>query len=74
VLLQTLRTETLAPTKLAHAQASTLILTLFKLAVRVVPFKDRIKLHLPTSCPVKGLLKRVTERLHPVPAPLWDTS
>jgi hypothetical protein len=46
-----------------------LILELFKLAVRVVPFKDRIPLHWPTSCPVKGLLKRVTERLHPVPAP-----
>jgi hypothetical protein len=74
ILLHTLRAETLAPTELAHAQLGRLILKLFKLAVRVIQFKDRIKLHLPTSCPVKGLLKRVTELLHQVPAPLWDTS
>tara|TARA_R110001583_G_scaffold12943_5_gene56696 strand:- start:277 stop:432 length:156 start_codon:yes stop_codon:yes gene_type:complete len=39
----------------------TLILKLFKLAVRVVQYKDRIKLYLPSACPVKGLLHRVTE-------------
>jgi hypothetical protein len=71
VLLQTLRAETLTHTELAHAQLGRLILKRFK---RAVPFKDRIQLHRPTSCPVKGLFKRVTERLHPVPAPLWDTS
>jgi hypothetical protein len=41
-----------------------LILKLFKLAVRVVQYKDRIKLHLPSSCPMKGLLNRVTELMH----------
>ena len=34
-------------------------------------FKDRVILHLPTSCPVKQLLQTVTERLFvPKPAKL----
>ena len=60
VLHQALRTEILVHTELAKAQPLTVILKLFKLAVRVVAFQDRIKLHLPTSCPVKDLLRRVT--------------
>ncbi len=48
-----------------------IILKLFKLAVRVVQYKDRIKLHLPSACPVKGLLQRVSELLYLVhPPPL----
>jgi hypothetical protein len=70
VLHHTLRTEVLAHTELARAQPSTVILKLFKLAVRVVQYKDRIKLHLPTSCPVKPLLATVTEILYQLrPAP-----
>jgi hypothetical protein len=70
VLHHTLRTEVLVHTELARAQPSTVILKLFKLAVRVVQYKDRIKLHLPTSCPVKPLLATVTEILYQVrPAP-----
>lgn len=74
VLLHTLRTETLAHTELANAQPATLILKLFKLAVRVFQYKDRIKLHLPTACAVRGLLERVTEILYQVPAPAWNSS
>lgn len=64
VLHHSLRTELLADTALAKAQPSTVIAKLFKLAVRVVQYKDRIKLHLPTSCPVKSILHSITERLY----------
>jgi hypothetical protein len=46
---------------------------MFKLAVRVVQYKDRIKLHLPGSCPVKALLHTVTERLYRLPRPRLNT-
>ena len=49
---------------LAKAQPLTVILKkFFKLAVRVVAYKDRIKPHLPTSCPIKTLLRRFTDLL-----------
>ena len=71
-LIHSLREHTLCDTELAKAQPVTLILKLFKLAVRVVQYKDRIKLHLPSSCPMKGLLHRVTELMYlarpPTPA------
>ena len=63
VLHHGLRTEVLVHTELARAQPATVILKLFKLAVRVVQYKDRVKLHLPTACPVKSLLHTVTEIL-----------
>jgi hypothetical protein len=45
------------------------IIKLFKIAVRVVQYKERVRLHLPSNCPVKGLLKQVTEQLlFPAPA------
>ena len=68
-LIHGLRENTLVHTELAKAQPLSIILTLFKLAVRVVQYKDRIKLSLPTSCPMKGLLARVTELLYLVPRP-----
>jgi len=74
VLHEALRTEVLVHTELAKAQPATVIVKLFKLAVRVVQYKDRIKLHLPSSCPVKHLLRTVTEILYQVPVPAWDTS
>jgi hypothetical protein len=74
VLHHALRTHTLQHTALAHAQPSTLILPLFKVAVLVKQYKDRIRLHLPRSCPVKGLLHRVTTLLSHVPLPGWNTS
>ena len=74
VLHHALRTHTLAHTALATAQPSTVILTLFKVATQVKQYKDRILLHLPTSCPVKALLARVTALLSAVPAPAWNTA
>ena len=74
VLHQALRTEVLVHTELAHAQPATVILKLFKLAVRVVRYQDRIKLHLASSCPVKALLHQVTEILFQVHALRWNTS
>jgi hypothetical protein len=74
VLHHALRTQTLQHTALAHAQPSTLILTLFKVATHVKQYKDRILLHLPSSCPVKALLHRVTTLLSGVPVPAWNTS
>ena len=63
-LIHGLRENTLVHTELAKAQPVSIILKLFKLAVRVVQYKDRIKLSLPTSCPMKGVLARVTEILY----------
>lgn len=58
------RTEVLAHTELARAQPSTVIMKLFKLAVRVVRYTDRVKLHLPTGCPLQELLHQATEILY----------
>lgn len=74
VLHHALRTHTLQHTELAQAQPTTMILTLFKVATLVRQYKDRILLHLPTSCPVKGLLHRVTALLYRLPGPVWNTS
>ncbi len=63
ILHQQLRTQALQHTALANAQPSTVIGKLFKIAVQVKQFKDRVILHLPSSCPVKHLLRTVTERL-----------
>jgi Transposase DDE domain group 1 len=69
-----LRTHPLAHTPLATAQPSTLIRPLFKVATQVKQYKDRIRLPLPTSCPVKGLLARVTTLLSAIPGPALNTS
>jgi Transposase DDE domain group 1 len=69
-----LRTHTLQHTALAQAQPSTIILTLFKIATQIKQYKDRILLHLPSSCPVKALLHRVTTLLCAVPVPVGNTS
>ena len=68
-MIHSLRENTLVHTELARAQPMSIILTLFKLAVRVVQYKDRIKLSLPSSCPMKSVLARVTELLYLVPRP-----
>ena len=69
-----LRTHTLHHTALAQAQPSTVILTLFKIATQIKQYKDRILLHLPSSCPVKALLQRVTTLLCAVPELVYNTS
>ena len=74
VLHHALRTHTLQHTALAKAQPSTVILTLFKIATQIKQYKDRILLHLPSSCPVKVLLHRVTTLLCAVPEPVCNTS
>jgi Transposase DDE domain group 1 len=74
VLHHALRTHTLAHTTLATAQPGTVILTLFKVATQIKQYKDRILLHLPTSCPVKALLRRVTTLLTAIPVPVLNTS
>jgi hypothetical protein len=74
VLHHALRTHTLQHTALAQAQPSTVILTLFKIATQIKQYKDRILLHLPSSCPVKALLHRVTTLLCAVPEPVYNTS
>jgi hypothetical protein len=53
----------LVPTELAQAQPATVILKLFKIAVRVIQYQDRIRLQLPSNCPFRGLIQRVTEIL-----------
>lgn len=74
VLHHALRTHTLQQTALAQAQPSTVLLTLCKVATQVKQYKDRILLHLPSSCPVKALLHRVTALLSLVPLPAVNTS
>jgi hypothetical protein len=74
VLHHALRTQTLQHTGLAQAQPATIIVTLFKIATQVKQYKDRILLHLPSSCPVKALLQRVTTLLCAVPEPVCNTS
>jgi hypothetical protein len=69
-----LRTQTLQHTALAQAQPSTVMLTLFQVAVQVNQYKDRILLHLPSSCPVKALLSRVADLLSAVPVPIVNTA
>lgn len=63
VLHQQLRTQALRHTDLATAQPKTVMLKLFKIAVHVKQYKDRVILHLPSACPVKNLLGCLTERL-----------
>lgn len=66
-LMHALRRNTLGHTPLANAQPDTLRQKLFKLAVRVVQHADRVKLHLPSACPVAPVLARVTEILYCTP-------
>jgi Transposase DDE domain group 1 len=74
VLHHALRTPTLQPTALAQAPPSTIILTLFTIATQIKQYKDRMLLHLPSSCPVKALLQRVTTLLCAVPELVCNTS
>lgn len=58
VLLDTLRREVLKGTTWARATMETIQLRLFKLGARVYEFTDRIKISLPSSCPVAPVLRR----------------
>ena len=54
-------------------QPRTVILSLFKIAVRVKQYKDRVLLHLSSACPVKALLeKSVNDSFQPAGnLPCW---
>lgn len=69
VIHHELREKALKGTALEKAQPSTVIAKLFKIAVKVVEYKDRIKLHLPSSCSIKSLLQHVTEVFYAMPNP-----
>jgi hypothetical protein len=58
VLLETLRREVLRTTQWASATMETIQLRLFKVGTRVQEFTDRIKISLPSSCPVAPVLRR----------------
>jgi hypothetical protein len=58
VLLDTLRREVLQGTPWARATMEPLQLRLLKLGARVHEFTDRIKISLPSSCPVAPVLRR----------------
>jgi hypothetical protein len=45
------------------------IAKLFKIAVQVRQCKNKIVLHLPSACPVKDLLRPLTERQYPPTLP-----
>ena len=55
------RINVLANTELAQAQPATVMLKLFKIAVRVLQYQDRVKRQRPSNGPVKARLHRVTE-------------
>lgn len=63
-LIHALREHTLHGTELAKAQPKTLMLKLFKIAVRVRQYKDRIKLHLPSRGTMNVILARVCALLY----------
>lgn len=58
VLLDTLRREVLKGTPWARATMETLQLRLLKLGARIQELTDRIKISLPSSCPVAPVLRR----------------
>ena len=75
ILHQQLRTQALRHTALSQAQPSTVIAKLFKIAVQVRQYKNKIVLHLPSACPVKHLLQTLTERLYlPTPVKPFNSS
>jgi hypothetical protein len=58
VLLDTLRRDVLRTTQWASATMETIQLRILKLGARVQEFKERIKISLPSSCPVAPVLRR----------------
>ena len=44
------------------------------MAVRVVQYQDRIKLHLPSRCPAKHLLVHICGILFQTPEPVLNTT
>jgi len=59
VLMHTLRQNVLRGTEFAAAKFGTIRLRLFKIGARVCELKSKVQLHLPSSFPLKDLLRRV---------------
>jgi Transposase DDE domain group 1 len=75
ILHQQLRQHALQHTALSQAQPSTVIASLFKIAVQVRQTRQRILLHLPSACPVKQILHTLAELLFiPLLANVIDSS
>jgi hypothetical protein len=58
MLLETLRREVLKTTPWARATMATIQLRFLKLGARVQEVQERIKISLPSSCPVAPVLRR----------------
>ena len=58
ILFDTLRREVLRGTELASSTIETLRLKLIKVGARVRELKTKIKIELPTACPLQGTIRR----------------
>ncbi|MCH8246802.1 MAG: IS1380 family transposase [Bacteroidetes bacterium] len=58
ILFDTLRREVLRGTEWATSTIETLRVKLIKVGARVRELKTRIKIELPTACPLKGMIRR----------------
>jgi hypothetical protein len=63
VILHALREKALRGTELANASFETIRLCILKIAARVQERATKIDLHLPTSCPVKDLMRTIVMNL-----------
>jgi hypothetical protein len=72
VLRHAWRVNTFAQTALAQAQPAPVRLTLVKRATQVTQYTERMRLPLPSACPIKAFLHRVTAVLDAVPTPAWN--
>lgn len=69
VLLHAMRQNLLRGSELARAQFDTIRLKLLKVGARVRELKTIIRIHLPTSFPLKSLMLRMNGILQMLPAP-----
>lgn len=58
ILFDTLRRDVLRGTELASSTIETLRLKLIKVGARVLELKTKIKIELPTACPLQGTIRR----------------
>lgn len=66
VLIHTLKLNVLKGTPFANATFNTIQLRLLKIAARVKELKTRVKVELPTSCPLKETIRRSFQILETV--------
>ena len=63
VLMHTFAEKGLRCTELAKSQFDTIIMKVLKIGAEVVEGLSRIRIHLPASCPAKGLYARIHRNL-----------